>query len=422
MTADARNPEGLFNIARKSFIQAKPERKGGMTSIKLFVAIFSAMAISVMSCSTDSTMRNELPSIEPDSTEQTEPPAELSYIYREGTNGYEVFRIPAIVKTTKGTLLAFAEARKEKSDGDSGNIDLVLKRSEDGGKTWGDMILVWSEGDNTSGNPVPIVDRNTGKIHLLMTWNDGDDDWGSINNGISVDTRRVFYTWSNDDGLSWEDPEEITSDVKKPEWRWYGTGPVHGIQVREGEYKGRLVVPSYFTVMEDGELKNYSHMIFSDDGGKTWEPGTPTLQSGVGECTVAELPGGSLMLNMRANDFFERKVALSNDGGETWSDVRADPELTDPGSQASLLSVRQEDQHMLLFSNAASRGRVKMTVKISTDQGESWSGKYEVHAGPSAYSDLVMISENEIGLLFEGGIGRPYESIAFETIALYKLK
>src|SRR5699024_8142729 len=146
MTADARNPEGLFNIARKSFIQAKPERKGGMTSIKLFVAIFSAMAISVMSCSTDSTMRNELPSIEPDSTEQTEPPAELSYIYREGTNGYEVFRIPAIVKTTKGTLLAFAEARKEKSDGDSGNIDLVLKRSEDGGKTWGDMILVWSEG------------------------------------------------------------------------------------------------------------------------------------------------------------------------------------------------------------------------------------------------------------------------------------
>src|SRR5699024_1538318 len=112
---------------------------------------------------------------------------------------------------------------------------------------------------------------------------------------------------------------EITAKVKKPNWRWYGTGPVHGIQIQEGPYEGRLVITSYFTVMQQGERKSYAHIIFSDDNGKTWEPGNPTPQAGVGECTVAELPGGKLMLNMQSSHSFVRMVAFSNDGGESWS-------------------------------------------------------------------------------------------------------
>src|SRR5699024_5822915 len=183
--------------------------------------------------------------------------------------------------------------------------------------------------------------------------------------------------------LTWKEPDEITAEVKKPHWRWYGTGPVHGIQIKEGTYKGRLVIPSYFTVMKGGERKDYSHMIFSDDGGKTWKPGTPTPQSGVGECTVAELPGGRLMLNMRSSHSLVRMVAFSEDGGESWSEPKADYELTDPKSQASLLSFEGGEEPRLFFSNAASAERVNMTIKMSTNGGESWSKQYGVHSGPS---------------------------------------
>src|SRR5699024_6542106 len=135
----------------------------------------------------------------------------FNYIYRENTGGFQVYRIPAIVKTNSGKLLAFAEARKLRSNGDTGDIDMVVKISDDNGKTWGNMITIWDDGVNTCGNPVPIVDKTTGKIHLLMTWNNGADDWGALTTGTGKDTRRVFYTSSDDEGTTWAIPKEITS-------------------------------------------------------------------------------------------------------------------------------------------------------------------------------------------------------------------
>lgn len=375
------------------------------------------LAVVLVACGKD----NE-PIPEP---EEENPPEETNdevVVFKEGTGGYEVYRIPAIVETKAGTLLAFAEARKKKSNGDSGDIDLVVKKSEDGGKTWGQATMIWDEGANTCGNPVPIVDQQTGKIHLLMTWNHGDDNWSELTSGTGADTRRPYYTWSDDDGVSWNEPREITSEIKHATWDWYGTGPVHGVQLSVGENEGRLVAPCYFTTKENGQRKDYSHVIYSDDHGQSWTMGEPTQSDQVGECTVAELENGTLMLNMRTSAGSYRKYCLSNDGGKTWGEMQTDYALLDPKCQGSLLNASVDGQHLLFFSNAASAERTNMTVKVSFDDGTSWSRKIVIHEGPSAYSDLVFVGGQDVGVFYEGGEGRPYESLRFRKISLNELK
>ncbi|MEQ9438706.1 MAG: sialidase family protein [Cyclobacteriaceae bacterium] len=342
----------------------------------------------------------------------------LPYIFESGTEGYRCFRIPAIVKTQKGTLLAFAEGRKNNCS-DEEDIDLVLKRSTDQGKTWSKLMIVWSDAENTCGNPSPVVDQQTGKVHLLMNWNLGEDDIGKISRGTSSDTRRVYYTASTDDGLSWENPREITESVKKPEWGWYATGPVHGIQLQQGQYQGRLLIPCDY--IETGpDRKGYSHVIWSDDGGANWVLGGVTPQPGVNESTVAERLDGSLLLNMRSHEGV-RMVATSDDGGATWTNMQGDSQLVEPTCQGSLLSIQAAGESGLLFSNPASQKRERLTLKMSTDGGEYWEKEYEVHQGPSAYSDIVQLTEKTVGVLYEGGQKRPYEGIAFEIIPLEKL-
>lgn len=386
------------------------------THYRMICSLFKMGLLSVLitwmiGCKGKSSEHN-IPTPVPGDSSQSE---ELNYIFKSGTGGYRCFRIPALVTTTDGTLLAFAEARKNNCS-DEGDIDLVLKRSTDGGKTWGQMMVVWDEGDNTAGNPAPVVDRNTGKIHLLMSWNLGEDDIGEINEGTSEDTRRVFYSWSDDDGLHWSEPEEITSSVKKSDWGWYATGPVHGIQIRNGDYKDRLVIPCDF-IETGANRKGYSHIIYSDDGGKTWELGGIAPQAGSNESTVAELSDGSLMLNMRNGDPF-RLVSTSNDGGETWGEVKEDYALTEPTCQGSLLSEESDNKSVLLFSNPASRSRKNMTIKMSENDGETWSRSYTVYPGPAAYSDIAMVTEKKVGILFEAGEENPYGGISFKVISL----
>ena len=134
-------------------------------------------------------------------------------IFQKGQDGYACFRIPAIVKSKNGTLLAFAEARKN-SCSDTGNIDLVLKRSEDGGKTWSSTITIWDDGDNVCGNPAPVVDQKTGRILLVSCWNLGEDHEKEIIDKTSKDSRRIYVLYSDNDGKSWSTPKDITSSVK----------------------------------------------------------------------------------------------------------------------------------------------------------------------------------------------------------------
>lgn len=342
----------------------------------------------------------------------------LAHLYKVGENGYSCFRIPAIVSTTKGTLLAFAEARKDNC-GDAGNIDLVVKRSSDNGKTWSELSIVWDDSTNTCGNPSPIVDAKTGKIILLATWNLGTDHEKDIIKQTSKDSRRVFVLSSKDDGRTWSKPDEITSSVKKDNWTWYATGPGNGIQIKKGKYKGRLVVACDH--IESGSNRYYSHAIYSDDHGKKWKLGGTTQQDSVNESTIAELSDGSLMLNMRNYSKTRiRQVAITRDGGESFEHNYGDSSLTEPVCQGNLISAEGADKkRMLIFSNPASTSsRTDMTVRISYDDGKTWPLKTQLYAGPAAYSNLVMLANGNIGCFYEAGYGKPYEGIVFEEITL----
>ena len=337
----------------------------------------------------------------------------LNYIFTSGTDGYSTFRIPAIITTKTGTLLAFAEGRVNGSS-DTGNIDLVMRSSDDEGKTWSPLKVIWNDGENVCGNPAPLVDRETGNIYLLMTWNLGEDHEPDIIDEKSKDTRRIFVTSSSDNGKTWSNPKEITGSVKKENWTWYATGPCHGIQLEKGKYKDRLVIPCDH--IEAGTKKYYSHVIYSDDHGKTWKLGGTTPQDQVNECTVAELNNGLLILNMRNYDRTQksRKISFSEDGGITWSAIQPDTTLIEPICQASLI-FDKKNRKLWFLNPASEKSRTNMTLKSSKDSGKTWKVEKVLHTGPSAYSDLTLINKNTLGCLYEGGKLSPYEGIVFTT-------
>ncbi len=342
----------------------------------------------------------------------------LRFLFESGQEGYACFRIPAMVSTTRGTLLAFAEGRKNGCS-DTGDIDLVMKRSEDHGRTWTTLKVIRDDGMNVCGNPAPVVDHSTGAIHLLSTWNLGEDHESMIIEGSSKDTRRIFLMSSMDEGISWSKPLEITSSVKREDWTWYATGPGHGIQLREGKHRGRLLIPCDHIEAATG--KYYSHTIYSDDHGKSWRLGGTTPQDQVNECTAAELKNGKVLLNMRNYDRSRkcRKVSLSEDGGISWGDIYPDTVLIEPICQASLLSVFKEDgkEHVLYFLNPADTSkRQNLTLRTSVDGGVSWTGALVLYPGPAAYSDLSILGNGNLGCLFEAGISSPYEGIVFQEV------
>lgn len=345
-------------------------------------------------------------------------------VFTSGQEGYHTFRIPALVISTHGTLLAFAEGRKA-GRGDSGDIDLLLKRSTDGGRTWGAPVLVWDNGTNTCGNPCAVVDRETGTIWLLTTWNRGDDTEARIILRTSRDTRRVFVTHSTDDGLTWAAPREITATAKRSDWTWYATGPGAGIQLERGPQRGRLVIPCDH--IEAATKRYYSHVIVSDDHGRTWQLGGSTPQDLVNECEVVELTGDRLLLNMRNYEKTQRtrQRAISRDGGATWGEQGHVPDLFEPICQASIRRHAWPEAggpSRILFSNPASARRERMTVRLSEDDGETWTAARLLHAGPAAYSCLVVLPDRTIGCLYERGEKGPYETLTFAHFPLAWLR
>ena len=342
-------------------------------------------------------------------------------LYQQGEQGCHTYRIPALAITNAGTLLAFCEGRKS-SMSDSGDIGIVLRRSEDNGGSWNEQQVVWDDPGNTSGNPCVVVDRDTGTIWLLMTWNRGDDHEGDIIALRSKDTRRVFVSQSDDDGRTWSPAKEITSYVKQENWTWYATGPGSGIQIQNGPHKGRLIIPCDHIEAETNHY--YSHVIYSDDHGNTWRLGGRTPQDQVNECEVVELADGRLLLNMRNYDRDKkyRQVAFSDDGGMTWKDQAFDAELIEPICQASITRHHWpsgDTPGAIAFSNPSSKDkRENMAVRTSYDDGRSWSASTVLHTGPSAYSSLAVLPDGQLGCLYEAGEKNPYESTVFARIPL----
>jgi sialidase-1 len=343
---------------------------------------------------------------------------DLNYLYKTGEAGYSCFRIPSIITTTKGTVLAFAEARRNNC-GDAGDIDLVVKRSADAGKTWSALQMVWNDSNNTCGNPAPIVDQNTGKIILLTTWNLGTDHEKDIINRTSKDTRRVFMLSSDDDGLHWSGATDLTAGLKDSSWTWYATGPGRGLQISKGRHKGRLVVSTNHITGDTRQ--NYCQAIFSDDAGAHWKAGNVTNQDSVNESTIAELSNGKLMMNMRnASKKRTRQVATSKDGGANWSDIKTDTTLIEPVCEGNLLQYTYPGKkNALLFCNPASTSaRTQMTIRVSYNDGRSWAAKKLLYAGPSAYSCLTVLPNGNIGCFYEAGLQKAYEGIVFREISI----
>ncbi len=331
---------------------------------------------------------------------------ELSHtpVFERGEHGYHTYRIPAIVCSREGTLLAFCEGRKS-GRGDAGNIDMLVSRSEDLGKTWSKPQLIWDDAGNTCGNPSPVVDQETGVIWLLLTWNLGSDSEHKIMEGTSKYPRQVYVSHSKDDGRNWVPPKKISDSTREDHWRWYATGPGNAIQLTRGKYAGRLVIPCNHSDHTDASRHPYrSHVIYSDDHGATWQLGG-VHQDKTNESAVAELSDGSVLQAMRSyHGKNKRAMSVSKDGGENWEDDYLDSTLDTPVCQASMIRYSFADvggKSRLLFSSPKGKKRENMHVWLSHDDGKTWPVAKQIFSGGSAYSNLVKLPDGDVGLLYE---------------------
>ncbi|MCH7687684.1 MAG: exo-alpha-sialidase [Planctomycetes bacterium] len=321
-------------------------------------------------------------------------------MFTSGAEGYHTYRIPALVVSTRGTLLAICEGRKNNHN-DWGEINIVLKRSFDNGTTWQRMqIVAAEEGDITIGNPAPVVDTDTGKVWLAFCRNND----------------QVYVTNSADDGATWSTPENITRDVKLPAWTWYATGPGHGIQLKTG----RLLIPCWADgTQKIGEIQ-FSFCIYSDDHGATWKRGRALTRNASDECDIVELNDGSIYLNARSRKGKRQRAwALSRDRGHSWSEVRYDaaqPEPSCDGAVLRLTDTRLFKKNRVLVSCPANpRSRDHLTVRMSYDECRSWSVSKLVDAGYSGYSDLAATTDKTILCLYETNSVRDITLVRFNV-------
>ncbi|GLW45748.1 hypothetical protein Stsp02_14100 [Streptomyces sp. NBRC 14336] len=360
--------------------------------------------------------------------------------YVSGQGGYASYRIPATVTTPAGTLLAFAEGRRDGA-GDTGNIDVVLRRSTDGGCTWGTQTVVaYGDGD-TRGNPAPVVDPRTGAVVLVTSYNGGTVTEGQIMRGevTAQQGRRVFVQRSRDDGESFSPPEEITEQVKRPDWRWYATGPGHAVALRHGPHAGRLVIPANHSVApppgsaDSGQEPRYygGHAIVSDDGGATWHIGFVAGDydglHNANETTATELPDGRLYFNARdqhGSGIGNRLDSWSEDGAETLTRPYAIQSALDevPVVQGSVLQLAGDGAPLLFSGPSVPTARQSMAVWRSTDGGAGFTKALTLSERRAAYSDLVQVDADTVGVLYETGLKGPYESIEFRRLPVAELR
>ena len=347
-------------------------------------------------------------------------------IFEAETGGYAHYRVPAIAVSPKGTVLAFVEARKSAS-GDWGTQDIMMRRSTDGGQTWEEPRVIArvkgeiqqnavafaqnlaKPGEVTYNNIVPIVDRENGVVHFLFC----------------VEYARAYYMRSDDDAMTFSEPVDITSTFEKFRseygWKVLATGPGHGIQLENG----RLVVPVWLSDGTGGHAHRPSivSVIYSDDHGETWERGDvvvrhPELKN-PSETLALQLRDGRVVLNIRNESSEHRRaISYSEDGATGWTAPVFHDELVEPVCMGSLirLSAQPGDaKNRILFANPdsneprdparpeASYKRQNVTVKLSYDEGQTWTVKKPLDRGVSGYSDLATGPDGTIYCIYERG-------------------
>jgi len=335
-------------------------------------------------------------------------------IFENQKGGYVHYRVPGIVVTTKGILLAYCEARMR---GDWGDIDIMMRRSTDGGRTWGERQEISkatgeisknpvalqqnlaTKDELTLHNPVMIVDHKTGTIHFLYC----------------AEYARCFYRRSNDDGKTFSEPVDITDTFEKfrseYDWKVIATGPGHGIQLKNG----RLIVPVWMSTGTGGHGHRPScvSVIYSDDHGKTFHRGEivtcdPDPLVNPSESVALQLTDGRVMLNIRNESKVHRRaVSYSADGATGWTMPVFDEELFEPICMASIIRLTEQPKHeknRILFSNPDSRlphVRRNLSIKLSYDEGETWPVSKTLEPDISGYSDLTVGSDGTIYCIYE---------------------
>jgi sialidase-1 len=356
-----------------------------------------------------------------------EPRLEKTDLFEAGQGGHKLYRIPGIVVTARGSVLAYCEARKH-SGLDWDDIEILLRRSTDGGRTWSEPTSLprpegkfernpaavarklAKEGELTVNNPVAIVDRK-GPVHFIYC----------------IDYGRCFYLRSDDDGTTFSKPVEITRTFeqfhKDYECKVFGTGPAHGIQLKNG----RLVVATWLSTGTGGNAHRPSAVatIYSDDGGKTWQRGDIVAKDSdplinPNETVLAQLSDGRVMLNMRSESKRHRRaITYSPDGATEWTPPVFHEELKEPICMASLCRLSEkgkQDRDRLLFANPDNllrfgkegvpgmvRDRKNLTVKLSYDEGKTWPVARVLEPGFSGYSDLAVGPDGTIYCFYERG-------------------
>lgn len=356
-----------------------------------------------------------------------EPLLEKIDLFEAGKDDYALYRIPGLVVTKKGTVLAYCEARRTgKSDWDT--IDIMLRRSTDGGKTWSPRVKISDVPGPKTKNPVALAQKlaNTDDVTYNNPVAFANRD-GSVQFLFCLEYCRCFSLRSDDDGLTWTKPVEITAtfDKFRPEYEWkvLATGPGHGIQLRTG----RLVVPVWLSLGTGGHAHRPSvtSVIFSDDNGQTWQRGDIALPDTPewifpSETVAVELLSGSLMLNARSESKAHRRlITLSRDGATQWAKPRFDEALLEPICMASIVRYSERptaDKNRILFANphnldradgkpapGKSRDRKNLSIKMTYDEGQSWPINKTLEPGMSAYSDLAVLPDGTALCFYERG-------------------
>lgn len=364
---------------------------------------------------------------------------EKTMVFKGGKEGHAIYRIPAIISLPNGELLAFAEGRVNGSD-DYGDVNLVMKRSTDQGKSWSGIQTLVDYDTLQAGNPAPVVDildprHPQGVIFLFYNTGNNHEYDIRMNRGV----REIWQIKSYDLGKSWTAPENITLQVHKPnnstfnpnytnpaDWRHYANTPGHAFQFTEGKNKGRIFVAANHSVgnPQDKFREYQTHGFYTDDHGKTFGLSESVEIPGSNESIAAPLSDGRMIMSVRNQEgtIRQRILAYSSDGGETWDKHYFEPQLPDPVCQASILDIGVEKgKTILAHSNASdTSSRNNMTIKISFDEGKTWTKSILIDRTDdpkkqswTAYSDLVKLSDSSIGILYERD---NYQEIVFQQV------
>ena len=326
-------------------------------------------------------------------------------------DGYPVFRIPSIVSTSSGVLLAFSEARQSLADPGAGKIDLVMKQSLDCGRSWSEAGVLADNGSGDAHNPAAVVVPGRGSAsRVWLFYNQRPASPGGeadLPPGLGADSASIWLRTSDDDGASWSEPRELTREVKDPAWAIASMGPGLAIVTRTGSAAGRIVVPGWYT--RDGHEGSFA--FASDDGGKTFarlalpEPTT-------NESQLVELSDRTLVLDGRQNSGLgleRRQLFASQDGGATWSAPTAGLAMVPIMSSVLRYSARRDGDaaDLLLHSGVSTLTRIGARVWASGDEGASWDHETVIEPGFAQYSVLTVLDDGTIGMLYEsvGGSG-----------------